>query len=74
MRHWLEYLNGIEEKRLILTLCFKRKQLKFPLDKVWKYSTPEGVNTLVTAIIHILRESDVLEPGVLYRQKRIGMI
>lgn len=40
-------------------------ELKFPLDKVWKYSTPEGVNALVTAIINILRESDVLEPGVL---------
>ena len=43
----------------------KNINIRYPLDKVWKYSTPEGVNALVTAIISALRESAVLETGVL---------
>lgn len=46
-----ENLNGLE--------------LLYPLDKVWCYSTSEGVNSLVTAYINTVRQSDVIEPGVL---------
>lgn len=31
--------------------------------KVWKYSTSEGVNALVTGIINAIRETDILEFG-----------
>lgn len=39
--------------------------LGYPLDKVWKFSTPEGVNILTDAIIDKVRKSDVVEDGIL---------
>ena len=53
------------QKPYVVEELLDSSELKFPLDKVWKYSTPEGVNALVTSIINALRESAVLEPGVL---------
>ena len=40
-------------------------ELNFPLDKVWKFSSSEGVNALATAYINTIRESDQLGQGVL---------
>ncbi|MDD3172746.1 MAG: DUF4325 domain-containing protein [Herbinix sp.] len=39
--------------------------LRYPLDKVWKFSTSEGVNAIVTAITNSIRESEQLVCGVL---------
>lgn len=39
--------------------------IKFPLDKVWKYNTAEGENALVTAFINAIRESTEIEKGVI---------
>ncbi len=39
--------------------------LLYPLDKVWCFSTSEGVNSLVTAYINAIRQSDSIESGVL---------
>ena len=48
---------------LVAEKLLNSSEMKFALDKVWKYSTPEGVNALVTAIVNAVRESDVLEEG-----------
>lgn len=37
----------------------------YPLDKVWTFSTSEGVNDLVSAYILALRKSDIVESGVI---------
>lgn len=37
----------------------------YPFDKVWTFSTSEGVNELVSAYILELRKSDVIEEGVI---------
>lgn len=50
---------------LIVEELLDKPDLKFSLDKVWKYKTPEGVNALVTALVNSIRESDVLESGTL---------
>lgn len=43
--------------------CLNNADVKFALDKVWKYNTSEGVDALVTGIVNAIRESDVLEAG-----------
>jgi len=40
-------------------------EINYPLDKVWRFGTAEGVNALVNAFIKTVRESDELGPGVL---------
>lgn len=50
-------------KPLVAEEMLDKADLKFPLDKVWKYSTPEGINALVTAYINAIRESAILEEG-----------
>ena len=44
---------------------FDSPELKFPLDKVWKYNSAEGVGKLVTEYIQAIRSNDVLEKGVI---------
>lgn len=40
-------------------------EMLFPLDKVWKYSSAEGENALVTAIVNAIRETITVEKGVI---------
>lgn len=40
-------------------------ELRFPLDKVWKYHTAEGENELVTAFVNAIRECIEVEKGVM---------
>ena len=40
-------------------------EMKYPLDKVWMYSTSQGVNALVSAFIKTVREADELGEGVI---------
>lgn len=40
-------------------------ELLFPLDKVWKYNSAEGENSLVTAIVNAVRENIEVEKGVI---------
>lgn len=39
-------------------------ELKYPFNKVWKFSTSEGVNALVSAYILAVRQEDIIGPGV----------
>lgn len=39
--------------------------LLYPLDKVWKYSSAEGENILVTAIVNAIRENIEVNKGVI---------
>lgn len=39
--------------------------LLFPLDKVWKYSSAEGENAIVTAIVNAVRENIEVERGII---------
>lgn len=48
---------------LVVEELLDSSEIKFSLDKVWKYSTSEGVNALVSGIINAIRETDVLESG-----------
>ncbi|MCB5502929.1 MULTISPECIES: STAS-like domain-containing protein [Dorea] len=40
-------------------------ELAFPLDKIWKYNSAEGVGKLVTAYVQAIRTNTVLETGVI---------
>lgn len=40
-------------------------EMAYPLDKVWKYETSQGVNALVTAYITSVRQTAVLGEGVI---------
>lgn len=40
-------------------------ELAFPLDKVWKYNSAEGVGKLVTAYVEAIRSNTVLGNGVM---------
>lgn len=40
-------------------------ELHYPLDKVWKFSTSEGVKEIVDALILAVRQGDVVEEGVI---------
>ena len=57
VKHTLFYKPLIVEEHL------NSAEVKFALDKVWKYSSPEGVDALVTGIVNAIREADVLEAG-----------
>ncbi len=57
--------HTVLNKPLVVEGLLNSSELRFPLDKVWKYSTSEGVNALVTSFINAIRESDVLEVGTL---------
>lgn len=39
--------------------------LNYPFDKVWSFSTPEGISHLTNAFVERIRSSEVVEEGVL---------
>lgn len=42
-----------------------RHEMSYPLDRVWRFSSSEGVHALVNAFIMAIRSSDEIEQGVL---------
>lgn len=44
---------------------YNSPELNFPLDKVWRYNSAEGVGKLVTSYVQAIRSNEVLESGVL---------
>lgn len=40
-------------------------ELQYPLDKVWKFDSPETVNELLKSYIFTIRQSDIIERGVI---------
>ena len=42
-----------------------KQEFSYPFDKVWKFSSSEGVNSLVNAYLLALRQSDIVEQGVI---------
>ena len=43
----------------------KSESLNYPFDKVWTFSTPEGISNLTDAFVDKIRTSEVVEEGVL---------
>lgn len=42
-----------------------KSELCYPFDKVWKFSTPEGVQSIMDSFIQKIRSSAVVESGIL---------
>ncbi|MCL1807712.1 MAG: hypothetical protein FWG31_08430, partial [Oscillospiraceae bacterium] len=50
---------------LIAEEQMESSEINFPLDKVWRFGTSEGIGALVNAFIRVIREADELAQGVL---------
>lgn len=46
-------------------LLVKTIELQYPFNKVWKFSTSEGVNELVSAYVSAVRQADIISSGVI---------
>lgn len=40
-------------------------EISYPFDKVWKFSTPEGVQRIMNSFVEKIRCSEIVEPGIL---------
>ena len=66
--HDINRLDGYITNTHFLSPCnadIKSDFLNYPFDKVWTFSTPEGIANLTDAFIKKIRTSEVVEEGVL---------